>query len=379
VSGIEQKIRLKGESITMKKMFSTLAVILLAVYTPHGQTTVGMSLSVSKLQSSQEANMQSPEAAEVKKLNAEVVKLFNEGKFDEALPLAKRALKISEKAFGSNHPIVADVRSNLAEIYIEKRDYNEAESNYKRILSIYEKAFGADDRLVGKTLDRLAFLRFANRDYAKAGELYQRALAIKEKTLGAEHEEVVQALTNLTEVYRKTRERGKAKPFYERILAIREKAFGPNHPKVAEVLQRFACSLYASGEQSEAEKVEARANSILYKDVAKSGEPVTLPSEVFDCKTIAKPHPDLFQAARGMRWTGATTLKVAVVVDETGKVTSAQFISGDKLFKGAAEKGAMNVRVRPTIVDGQPVKVKGEVVYDYMTTTRMVVVGPVRQ
>lgn len=363
----------------MKKMLSTLAVILLAIYTPHGQTAVGQRLLALKLQSTQEANRQSPEAAEVKKLNAEVVKLFNEGKIDEALSVAKRALKISEKAFGSNHQIVADVRSNLAELYIEKREYDEAEANYKRNLSIYQKAFGADDRLVGKTLDRLAFLRFANRDFEKAGELYQRALVIKEKTPGTENEELVQALTNLTEVYRKTRERGKAKPLYERILAIREKTFGPNHPKVAEVLEKFACSLYAEGEQSEAEKVEARANSILYKDAARRGEPVTLSAEVFDCKTIAKPNPNLFQAARGMRWTGATTLKVAVVVDETGKVTSAQFVSGDKLFKGAAEKGAMNARFRPTIVDGQPVKVKGEVVYDYMTMTRMVVVGPVRQ
>jgi protein TonB len=125
--------------------------------------------------------------------------------------------------------------------------------------------------------------------------------------------------------------------------------------------------------------MEARDNSILYKDAVKTGEPVQLSAEVFDCKTIAKPSPDLFQVARGMRWTGATILKVAVVVDETGKVTSAQMLSGDKLFKGAAEKGAMNARFRPTVVDGQPVKVKGEVVYDYMTMTRMVVVGPVRQ
>jgi tetratricopeptide (TPR) repeat protein len=330
-------------------------------------------------QTSQEANVQTPEAAEVKKLNAEVVKLFSEGKVDEALPVAKRAVKISEKEFGSNHQIVADVRSNLAEIYIARREYDEAESNYKRTLSIYEKAFGADSLLVGKTLERLAFLRLANNDGEKAGEMYQRALAIKEKALGAEHEEVAQSLLNLAELYRKTRERAKARPFYERALAIREKTFGPNHPKVAEVLEKLACTLYATGEQTEAAQVEARANSILYKDAAKSGEPVTLSPEVFVCKTISLPHPDLFQAARGMRWTGATKLKVAVIVDETGKVTSAQFISGEKLFKGAAEKGAMNARFRPTLVDGQPVKVKGEVVYDYMTMTRMVVVGPVRQ
>jgi tetratricopeptide (TPR) repeat protein len=370
----------KGESIVaMKKLFSTCALFLLTLQTLAGQTLPVKGLPAIQSQSSQEAVMQTPEAAEVKKLNAEVIKLFNERKFDEALPIARRALKISEKTFGSNHLMVADVRTNLAALYLEKREYDEAESNYKRALSIYEKALGVDHRLVAKTLDRLASLRFINRDFEKAAELYERALSSKEKLLGREHAEVAEALMTLTEVYRKTHERGKAKPLFERILAIREKTFGPNHPKVAEVLEKFACALYAEGEQAEAEKVEARANSILYKEAAQRGEPVAPPADVFECKTISKPHPDLYRAARDMRWTGATTLKIAVIVDETGKVTSARFISGDKLFQLAAEKSAMSARFRPTLVDGQPVKVKGEIVYGYMATTRMEAVGPIRQ
>lgn len=358
----------------MRQILYTLAFIFFAPHVPGGQAKAGLVLFAQRPQASQEAKALSPEMSELNRLNDEVLKLFGEGKFDEALPMAKRALKISEKEFGSDHRIVADVRANLAEVYIGKRDYDEAESHYKRTLAIYEKTFGADHLFVGKTLDRLAFLRFVKPDLEKAAQMYQRVLTIKEKALGTEHEEVVQALINLTEVYGKTRDRSRAKPLYQRILAIREKAFGDSHPKVAEVLEKFACSLYFNGERSEAEKLEARANSILYKDAASRGEPIAPPLDVFACKIVSNPFPKFPEAAKGRRWSGSASLRVAVIVDETGQVTSAQYVSGEKLFKEAAEKGALNARFRPTLVDGQPVKVKGEINYDFLGVVRTMTV-----
>jgi TonB family protein len=366
----------------MKRISCTLAFIFVALPAPGKQVAAEQVLFASGQHQSQEAKTQSPEISELNRLNDEVLRLFGEGKFDEALPVARRALKISEKELGNDHRITADVRANLAELYIGKRDYDEAESNYKRTLAIYEKAFGADHLFVGKTLDRLAFLRFVKNDFEKAAQLFERTLAIKEKTLGAEHEEVVQALLNLTEVYGKTRERRRATPLYQRIIAIREKAFGDNHPKVAEVLEKFACSLYLNGEQSEAEKQEARANSILYKEAARNGEPIAPPLDIFTCKIVSNPFPNFPEAAKDRRWSGSTSLRIAVIVDETGKVTSAQYLSGDKLFKETAEKGALKARFRPTTVDGQPVKVKGEINYDFLGVRRTMTVmvpGVVRQ
>lgn len=40
------------------------------------------------------------EAAEAGRLNAEVLKLYREGKYDEALPVAKRVLELREKQLG---------------------------------------------------------------------------------------------------------------------------------------------------------------------------------------------------------------------------------------------------------------------------------------
>ncbi len=77
-------------------------------------------------------------------LNEEVVKLYRAGKYDEAIPLAKRALAIYEKALGADPPSTAGSLNNLATLYDSKGDYAQAELLYRRALAIYDKAFGVD-------------------------------------------------------------------------------------------------------------------------------------------------------------------------------------------------------------------------------------------
>src|SRR5262245_28662429 len=61
-----------------------------------------------------------PEAAaiiEATRLNDEVERLYGEGKWDSAIPLAERALAIREKALGPEHPHIATSLNNLAALY----------------------------------------------------------------------------------------------------------------------------------------------------------------------------------------------------------------------------------------------------------------------
>jgi Tetratricopeptide repeat len=50
-------------------------------------------------------------------LNQQVIKLYNQGKYEEAIPLAKRILAIREKILGENHPSFAASLNNLALLY----------------------------------------------------------------------------------------------------------------------------------------------------------------------------------------------------------------------------------------------------------------------
>ena len=75
---------------------------------------------------------QADDLAEAQRLNAEVERLYSAGKYDEAMPLAERALVIYEKALGPDHPYVATPLNNLALLYYNKGDYAKAEPQIGR-------------------------------------------------------------------------------------------------------------------------------------------------------------------------------------------------------------------------------------------------------
>lgn len=60
------------------------------------------------------------------------------------------------------------------------------------------------------------------------------------------------------------------------------------------------------------------------------------------------------------------TVNVQVLIDENGNVISAKAVSGDSLLHKAAEKAALKSKFNPTLLEGQPVKVNGIIVYIFV-------------
>ena len=69
---------------------------------------------------------QSDELNELKQLIPQVMKLYTEGKYDEAIPLAVRVLTIIEKDIGPDTSGYALSLNNLARLYAAKGDYTRA-------------------------------------------------------------------------------------------------------------------------------------------------------------------------------------------------------------------------------------------------------------
>ena len=80
---------------------------------------------------------------------------------------------------------------------------------------------------------------------------------------------------------------------------------------------------------------------------------------------IAKdlPTPAYPALARQMNISGL--VQVQVLIDESGKVISANAVSGNALLKPAAEKAAWAARFSTTTLSGVPVKVSGVIVYNF--------------
>jgi tetratricopeptide (TPR) repeat protein len=185
------------------------------------------------------------------------------GRYAEAEPLYQRALAIFEKVLGPVHPHVAACINNLALLYHDQRRYREAEPLCQRALAIFEKAHGPDHPDVATVLNNLAELYRGEGSYADAEPLHQRALAIREKSLGPDDPSVATSLNNLALVYQQQRKYDQAESLYRRALATNEKALGPEHPNLAGGLTNLASLHRDQGKYDQAEPLYQRAVAVM--------------------------------------------------------------------------------------------------------------------
>jgi CHAT domain-containing protein/Tfp pilus assembly protein PilF len=202
---------------------------------------------------------------EARKLGSECVRLRGAAKYDDALPLAERALEIRQRVLGTNHRDVAAAISRLAQLYWDKGEYGKAEPLYERALAIWEKSPGPEHPDFAFGLVNFANLYQYKGDYEKAESLYRRALAILEKTLGPEHLHLALALNDLASIHFQKGEYEKAEPLYERSIAVYEKVSGPEDLALARPINNLAILYVQSDNYVKAEPLFQRAMFIKEK------------------------------------------------------------------------------------------------------------------
>jgi CHAT domain-containing protein/Tfp pilus assembly protein PilF len=247
---------------------------------------------------------------EAEELNRRVSQFYQQGRDTEALPLAQRALVITEKVFGPEHPDTAASLNNLALLYYETGTYTQAEPLYLRAVAIDDKILGPEHPSTVTSLENLTNLYRAMGAYSKAEPILQRILAFREKTDGLEHPNTATALNNLAEVYRNTADYAKAEELYRRALGIDEKVLGSKHPATAIALNNLAALYLATGAYTKAEPLIQRALAI-HEKVSGPAHPATATAlnnlaQIYDATgDFAKEEPLLqravaiFEKARG--------------------------------------------------------------------------------
>jgi TonB family protein len=81
-------------------------------------------------------------------------------------------------------------------------------------------------------------------------------------------------------------------------------------------------------------------------------------------KAISLPVPRYPEIARAAKASGSVTVEVAI--DETGHVVEARAVSGHPLLQAAAVDAARQAVFAPTRLKGEPVRVAGELVYNFV-------------
>ncbi|MBD2593657.1 tetratricopeptide repeat protein [Nostoc spongiaeforme FACHB-130] len=286
-----------------------------------GAMTTGLVLNtpvagIAQQQTSEYSPEQQAALKEALELYQQTQKLYQEGKYSAAIPLAERSLAIREKVLGNVHPNVAQSLDNLAALYDAQGKYQQAELLLLRSLAIYKKVLGNEHFFVATSLNNLAALYHAQRKYQQAEPLYQRALAIFKKVLGNEHPNVASSLNNLASLYQAQGKYQQAELLYLRALAIMEKILGKEHLNVAASLNNLAGLYQAQGKYQQAEPLYLRTLAIFEKvlgdehpNIATSlnslaslyqaqgkyqqAEPLYLRSLAIIEKTLGKEHPNV--------------------------------------------------------------------------------------
>ena len=215
--------------------------------------------------SSHVSSAQAQSADDLGALNGRVIRLYEQGRYAEAFPVAERYVKLARQKHGEQHPELATAMTWLGTLYYVQGNYAEAEQQFKRSLAIRELALGRDHPEVGVALDNLAVLYFTNGRYAEAEPLVKRSVAILERALGSDHIDVGKAIDNLATIYAALGRPADAEALHKRSLAIFEKTLGRDHIDVGKALSNIAGLQMAGGRYAEAEPLLKRSLAIKEK------------------------------------------------------------------------------------------------------------------
>ena len=97
---------------------------------------------------------------------------------------------------------------------------------------------------------------------------------------------------------------------------------------------------------------------------SKPPTPKVISGGVLNGKAISKPQPAYPAIAKAAKASGTVT--VQVTIDENGNVISARAVSGHPLLQQSAVSAARNWKFSPTLLSGQPVKVTGVIIFNFV-------------
>ncbi|MEQ8825434.1 MAG: tetratricopeptide repeat protein [Filomicrobium sp.] len=204
------------------------------------------------------------ETAELKRMFDEAKRLHKAKQYEQALPIAKRALAISKRTYGQNHSTTAKWYINLGQIQRKLQRYDASVSNHEIGLKIREAVGKPNDPRIAQTTQDLAALYITVGRLAEAETLLKRVLKLEQK-LDAESIYFARALSNLGALYHRQGRYLEAEPLIERGLAAYKRASGPEHANAGRMYAMLASLYHDLNRLQKAEDLYKRALRIQRK------------------------------------------------------------------------------------------------------------------
>jgi tetratricopeptide (TPR) repeat protein len=186
------------------------------------------------------------------------------GESGRASELLGEAMTIGER-LGVSGPATATTLNELAEALRENGRFEDAEPLYRRALAIREQAFGPRSVEAAHSQNNLGLLLRARGQNDEAAAKFADAVAIWKQALGPRHPQVAVGLSNQSLMARDLGKFADAERLVREALEIRVAALGEVHPQTANSLMALGQTLNLAGRNREAEAPMARALEIRRK------------------------------------------------------------------------------------------------------------------
>lgn len=313
------------------------------------------------------AQTKSPDLQEAEKNSVEAVKLFAQKRFDQAEPLAKKAIALYEKELGKFDLQTARARRNLGFIELGRGDKKAAEDAFEGAVEAFEKNANLnskDSLVLAEMLQYLGGLKNALNKLEAAERALERAVALREKFNGANAAETVNAKLSLANIKRFSGKYKEIVEIYRSIYENRLQSLGADDAETHDIFARYECALRKTGKESDARRLSAEYKALQSKNAPSDALPKSV--GVVNSRAINLGRPPYTAEARAARFSG--TIPVTVTIDENGDVIHACAANSKAPLVQieATEAAAWQSKFTPTVLSGKPVKVTGVIVYNFI-------------
>ncbi len=189
---------------------------------------------------------------------AQIKKFYQQGRYSDALRLARRVRSIVLKRHNSNHYLYADALDNLALLNAKVGNYDKAERFYEECIEVRKSVQGKHHTRYAASLEQLARLYIRLGQYQKSKILLLEALAVRERYPG-QKQALSDVLNNLALTYEKLNELESSKKHYQRATKAKYEHYGKEHPSYARSLNDMGVLLLKMEEYEQAQSLFSQA------------------------------------------------------------------------------------------------------------------------
>jgi tetratricopeptide (TPR) repeat protein len=172
--------------------------------------------------------------------------------FTTAQELYTQCLKLRKIQLGEYNPETLTSINNLALLYANKGELNEAEKLYEECLQKRKKVLGDDHPDTLDTMNNLANLYLTKGQYDIVLPLYTTCLEKRQATLGDDHPDTLTSLYNIGLLQYHQGKITKSKNTYLQVLVVGRNKLGESHPIIKAAVEGF--DLTSSLEEQEKKK-----------------------------------------------------------------------------------------------------------------------------